>query len=113
MVALKATNVFYRRDRSSIISDLISFFTFISESFVLSGKNSRGNVFEWCYDVHKNNIAIETVTNPKGAPGGAYRVARGGGYDYEVCYNSVCFRGQLFPSELNDNCGFRVVRNAN
>lgn len=80
---------------------------------MFSGKNSRGNVFEWCYDVHKNNIAIETVTNPKGALGGAYRVARGGGYDYEACYSSVCFRGQSFPSDLNDYCGFCVVRNAN
>ena len=82
-----------------------------------------GNVWEWCLDaydanfyrnpVHRNPIAgaasisdvINNYTNVK-----YYRVLRGGSWFYVARNVRVAFRYRRFPTDTNDNLGFRCAR---
>ena len=69
-----------------------------------------GNVWEWCYDRYET---ITTITPADGATSGSLRVRRGGSWDYDAGYASVCRRNHYAPYFRNGDLGFRVVRQAN
>ena len=76
-----------------------------------------GNVYEWCYDWFDSYISSsETVTNPKGADTGTYRVCRGGDWTDVAYCCSVRYRDTLHstatPEHRNGGLGFRLVRSA-
>ena len=76
-----------------------------------------GNVNEWCYDWFDSYISSsETVTNPKGADTGTYRVCRGGDWLDVAYYCSVRYRDSISstatPGHRNGGLGFRLVRSA-
>lgn len=72
-----------------------------------------GNVYEWCYDTYEENLSTEDVTNPIGATSGSNRVLRGGCWNNNPMFSSVCVRHNLAPNKRGDWSGFRVVRNVN
>jgi len=67
-----------------------------------------GNVFEWCWDWYDS---ISDSTPADGASSVNVRVCRGGSWDFAFC--RVANRNYSSPTIRSDNCGFRVVRNAN
>jgi formylglycine-generating enzyme required for sulfatase activity len=77
-----------------------------------------GNVWEWCADnwsptFHQHPNAPRD--NPKGPPGGASRVMKGGSY---LCHSSYCnryrngARTSNTPDSSTGNLGFRCARDA-
>lgn len=76
-----------------------------------------GNVWEWCWDWHDENIDYFTyrkkitLQNPTGSTTGRLRVFRGGSYaeygDFEICRH-----GCASPEAKVEFIGFRVVRSA-
>jgi formylglycine-generating enzyme required for sulfatase activity len=65
-----------------------------------------GNVREWCWDWFGS---INTSTPVEGAASGAFRVPRGGCWDYATYYCEVSFRQDRIPDYRNYTLGFRVV----
>ena len=69
----------------------------------------HGNVWEWCLDWH-GNYATTAQTDPSGAASGSYRVRRGGSCGNDAYYcRSACRNGNFYPSNTDDNLGFRPV----
>ena len=52
----------------------------------------HGNVGEWCLDWWQNNLGTSSVTDPKGASSGSYRLVRGGCWngDRNAGYAAAC-----------------------
>ena len=83
-----------------------------------------GNVLEWCWDWYNDSVTANdseyttdgVVINPAGptdALGGSAHVSRGGSWDYDAFFCSVCIRDYYDPNVRGCSLGFRVVRNAN
>ena len=68
----------------------------------------HGNVWEWCLD-WKGMYPNTTVTDPKGAMMGEYRVIRGGAWNNKVNECRSAFRGGNEPKSNYYGIGFRVV----
>ena len=70
----------------------------------------NGNVYEWCYDWHSDEIDT-TFVNPLGANSGEKRSARGGCLTSQHKWASVGYRYTMTPG-LNTQygIGFRLVR---
>ena len=71
-----------------------------------------GNVWEWCYDMY-SSVSTGKETDPLGSWSGSGRVGRGGSWDDDASYASVCYRDSGTPSLRNGGVGFRLVRTAN
>ena len=70
----------------------------------------NGNVYEWCYDWHSDEIDT-TVVNPLGANSGEKRSARGGCLTSNHKWASVGYRFTMTPGVNDDSgIGFRLVR---
>ncbi|MDR0565845.1 MAG: SUMF1/EgtB/PvdO family nonheme iron enzyme [Prevotellaceae bacterium] len=67
-----------------------------------------GNVREWCADWWAPAYPGEEQNNPTGARSGAFRVLRGGGWNYDAQSCRVTFRDYYAPSGSGNNFGFRL-----
>ena len=67
-----------------------------------------GNVYEWCQD-RFGNYSAEAQTDPTGAPRGADRVLRGGGWGSRPSFCRVSARNNNSPTYRGDYLGLRLV----
>ena len=74
-----------------------------------------GNVFEWCYDRYETGTFPNTgeESDPTGPTSGYFRIIRGGSLYNYAFFASVSRRSSSSPFYSHDDCGFRVVRQAN
>ena len=76
-----------------------------------------GNVWEWCWDLYKNDPASNDaayeqggiVTDPQGAASGSRRVKRGGSWDPYADFCSVGVRSDYSPDSRRNALGFRLA----
>ena len=76
-----------------------------------------GNVWEWCWDLYKNDPASNDgayeqggiVTDPQGAASGSRRVKRGGSWDPYADFCSVGVRSDYSPDSRRSALGFRLA----
>ncbi len=71
-----------------------------------------GNVWEWCSDRCLNwygKYPGGSVTDPKGAGAGSYRVLRGGCWNSYAAYCRSALRNYATPAVQSIDIGFRVV----
>jgi len=70
----------------------------------------HGNILEWCYDWHGDQVYSEkNRKDPAGPATGAYKSLRGGSYgDGEQWSRSGC-RNYTSPGQRSSSFGFRVV----
>jgi formylglycine-generating enzyme required for sulfatase activity len=68
----------------------------------------HGNVCEWCLD-WKGDYPTSSVTDPKGADTGKYRVFRGGSWGSNPRYCRSAFRNGNTPDYRNIDLGFRLA----
>ena len=68
-----------------------------------------GNVWEWTAD-WMGDYPSSAVTDPTGAPAGAYRVRRGGSWNDDPRLARVADRGGYDPADRGGNLGFRFSR---
>ena len=70
----------------------------------------HGNVFEWCSDWYRDSYSGLAATDPEGAPGGAYRVLRGGSWFSPPWQCRSAYRHRFTADgRFNHLIGFRVV----
>ena len=67
----------------------------------------HGNVWEWCLDWYGTYPG--TVTDPRGASTGSYRVGRGGGWSNYARYCRSADRGYSGPGGVDNVVGFRAA----
>ena len=67
-----------------------------------------GNVFEWCFDCFAPYKGQER-TNPRGLPGGAKRIYRGGSWKSRPGNLRTSARNSNLPDYSSNDVGFRVV----
>ena len=71
-----------------------------------------GNVWEWVNDWYDGSYySVSPSTNPLGPVSGAYRVFRGGSWDYFTNHVRSSYRYFSTPDFTNYYLGFRVARN--
>lgn len=69
-----------------------------------------GNVWQWCWDWYDvSYYRSGNNRNPRGAPGGASKVARGGAWLYGPHSLRCAIRLQLAPQMQHETVGFRVA----
>lgn len=68
-----------------------------------------GNVWEWCQDVYTGPYEDQSVTDPRGKPGGTLKVLRGGCWESGPSSCRSANRGGIVPSRATSRFGFRVV----
>jgi formylglycine-generating enzyme required for sulfatase activity len=69
-----------------------------------------GNVWEWCQDFyHSHYYREEEYHNPTGPKQGAYRVLRGGSWNYSSEYCQTTCRMNFQPEKNFSNAGFRLA----
>lgn len=71
-----------------------------------------GNVREWCYD-WCDSIETGNATDPTGASSGSFRISRGGDWNHDANFASVCGRGGISPGIESSYLGIRICRSAN
>jgi formylglycine-generating enzyme required for sulfatase activity len=68
-----------------------------------------GNVWEWCQDRYGDLYYEESPReDPRGPRTGAYRAARGGGWNNRPRFERASNRDAFDPGKSNDNLGFRL-----
>ena len=67
----------------------------------------HGNVMEWCLDWYGTYPG--TVSDPRGAASGSYRVLRGGSWGDYAHYCRVAYRANALPGGSDANVGFRAA----
>ena len=72
----------------------------------------RSNVWEWCWDWYSSSYSSGSVTNPRGASSGSYRLKRGGSWNNNATNCRTANRNNNNPNNRNNNLGFRLVRSA-
>ena len=68
----------------------------------------HGNVMEWCLD-WRGAYAGGSVTDPRGATSGSYRVFRGGCWFFSASICRSASRGDYLPDRRNGGLGFRLA----
>jgi formylglycine-generating enzyme required for sulfatase activity len=69
----------------------------------------HGNVWEWCWDRHKDDITTDN-NDPTGAVTGSYRVRRGGSWSNVGQGLRSAYRSIDYPYYRSFDLGFRLVR---
>lgn len=70
-----------------------------------------GNVWEWCADwYHPRYYKDARTENPEGPKEGIHKVVRGGAWNTPLDSVKCSARGSLNSQSLNNNVGFRYVR---
>jgi formylglycine-generating enzyme required for sulfatase activity len=73
----------------------------------------HGNVLEWCSDWFDEDYYQNSPRqDPKGPKTGSERVCRGGSLSLPGKYCRSALRGMDWPTERNDNIGFRAALNS-
>lgn len=68
-----------------------------------------GNVWEWCWD-WRGYYPQTAPQNYTGPSSGAYRINRGGAWNYVIDYCKVTFRSADLPDTKSPSGGFRVAQ---
>ena len=69
-----------------------------------------GNVMEFCFDWHTNDIGQQETLYPYGKTFGTERIARGGSWSPYASYNLAGDRYGYDPDEAYNYLGFRLAR---
>ena len=76
----------------------------------------QGNVWEWCEDCceswNKDDLTVDSVTDPKGPQSGRCRVTRGGSWNSGARVVRAALRFPLAPNSRSYDLSFRLVRSA-